>query len=183
MPKAYASEPPAPHRTSFSGKIVSILGFSSHLFDTFLPENELRAWDPDTRDYFARVRSTRVRSRLRLARGCEGRRTREGRHGHVAHVRVRGPVHARRPAGACRRGRRGVRAQTNEPSRALEPMRALKPARYASGGCQTATVAHQRPRFKTAPTTSKAAPNRTSTASTSNVNEKPARKSSGRPST
>lgn len=93
-----------------------------------------------------------------------------------------------RPAGGCvdrcmRGGRRGVRVRTNEPSRALEPMRTLKPARHAGGGCQTATVAYQRPRFKTAPTTSRAAPNRTSTASTSNVNEKPARKSSGRPST
>lgn len=109
-----------------------------------------------------------------------------------------------RPAGGCvdrcmcggRRGGRVRRAQgragsavgrsgrvrTNEQSRALEPMRAFKPVRHAGGGCQTATVAHQRPRFKTAPTTSRAAPNRTSTASTSNVNEKPARKSSGRPS-
>lgn len=93
-----------------------------------------------------------------------------------------------RPAGGCvdrcmRGGRRGGRVRTNEQSRALEPMRAFKPVRHAGGGCQTATVAHQRPRFKTAPTTSRAAPNRTSTASTSNVNEKPARKSSGRPST
>lgn len=93
-----------------------------------------------------------------------------------------------RPAGGCvdrcMRGSRQGRAGVNERAiTTLEPMRALEPVRHAGDGCQTATVAHQRPRFKTAPTTSRAAPNRTSTASTSNVNEKPARKSSGRPST
>ena len=198
MPKAYASEPPTPHRSSrLCRNSASRAIFSTHS----CPRMNCAHGTPThgaTSPASARHGSDRACGLREGARagarakagmgmwltcGCEGRRTREGRHGHVAHVRVRRPVHARRPAGTCRRGRRGGRAQTNEPSRALEPMRAFKPARYASGGCQTATVAHQRPRFKTAPTTSRAAPNRTSTASTSNVNEKPARKSSGRPST
>lgn len=125
---------------------------------------------------------------VRAGAGAYGRYrelcTREGRHGHAARGRVRGPVHARRAQGRAGAAvGRSVRVRTNEPSRALEPMRALESVRHAGGDCQTATVAHQRPRFKTAPTTSRAAPNRTSAASTSNVNEKPARKSSGRPST
>lgn len=92
-------------------------------------------------------------------------------------------MHGGRQGRACAAVGRGGRVRTNEQSRALEPMRAFKPVRHAGGGCQTTTVAYQCPRFKAAPTTSRAAPNRTSTASTSNVNEKPARKSSGHPST
>lgn len=151
--------------------------------------------------YHRNARSNQKKTTLRWpvhARGPAGECRCDGRHGRAGGCRgvweISRTVHARRPAwtcgpragartGECAAVGRGVRVRTNEPSRALEPMRTLKPVRHAGGGCQTTTVAHQRPRFKAAPTTSRAAPNRTSTASTSNVNEKPARKSSGRPST
>lgn len=151
--------------------------------------------------YHRNARSNQKKSTLRWpmhARGPAGECRCDGRHGRAGECRgvweISRTVHAQRPAwtcgpragartGACAAVGRSGRVRTNEQSRALEPMRAFKPVRHAGGGCQTATVAHQRPRFKTAPTTSRAAPNRTSTASTSNVNERPARKSSGRPST